>query len=799
MKTLIIAEKPSVAVDIAAALGGFARAPGGAFERADALVSHAIGHLVELDVPQAAKAGFGLDALPIVPAQFGLAVIAKTARQFDVLAKLMARADVATLVNACDAGREGELIFRYLVAKAGTNKPIARMWLQSMTPEAIRQAYQDRRPGAQYEALYHAAQCRSEADWIVGINASRAVRALRESQTGHRESMSAGRVQTPTLALLVHRELEIRNFVSKPYWEVHGRFLTRAGTYEARWMREQGEGDAHRIDDKKRAQAIVDRCSGNDPDRVEDQSATVLRQPPRLFDLTSLQREANQRFNVSAKATLDLAQSLYEKHKLLTYPRTDASVLPEDYLPTVRTTLASLVQAGWGEAQTVLDQGWVKPDKRLFDNAKISDHFAIVPTGQRAVGLSAAEAQVYELVVRRFLAAFYPPARYLQTVRITELAGERFRSSGRVLVEPGWLALTGQSVEEGAEPPLCALDPQEAVRTESITLKALKTKAPPRYTEASLLSAMERAGSFVEEDALREALAERGLGTPATRAAIIERILSPELGYAGRAGKGGKQLVPSDKGIGLIGFLEDNGIGDLASPKMTGEWERRLREMERSRYERTRFMDEIGVFTRQVVAAVRARAGSAQAPATAKSLPAACPQCGAALAVRPKSYSCQGCGFTLWKQIAGRALSEQEASALLSGKLGVLSGFRSRAGKPFSAALALKQDGKVEFVFAEREAAAPAAPGDAIGTCPQCGASVREHARWYACERGDFKLWKHVAKRPLTRAEATTLLREGAHPHLEGFTSSNTGKRFGAGLRLASGGRVEFVFDAAIR
>ena len=633
------------------------------------------------------------------------------------------------------------------------------------------------------------------------------MRALRESQTGNRESMSAGRVQTPTLALLVHRELEIRNFVSKPYWEVHGRFLTRAGAYESRWMRQamQGEADVHRIDEKTRAQAIVDRCTGKDPDRVQDQSSTVLRQPPRLFDLTGLQREANKVFGFSAKATLDLAQSLYEKHKVLSYPRTDATALPEDYLPTVRNTLASLAQAGYGEAQTVLDQGWVKPDKRLFDNAKISDHFAIVPTGQRAAGLSQAEAQLYDRVVRRFLAAFYPPAQYLQTVRIAELAGERFRSSGRVLVEPGWLAVAGQSVEEGAEPPLCALDPHEAVRTASIRLKALKTQAPPRYTEASLLGAMERAGSFVEEDGLRAALAERGLGTAATRASIIERILSPELGYAGRAGKGGKQLVPSDKGIELIGFLEGNGIGDLASPKMTGEWERKLREMERSRYARPRFMDEIGAFTRQVVAAVRARAGSAPASAAAKSLPVPCPQCGGALAVRPKSYSCQACAFTLWKQIAGRALNEQEATALVSsGTLGVLDGFRSRAGKAFSAALALKQDGKVAFVFAEREGAAPAAKaapaaGAEIGLCPQCGGAVREYERWYACERGDFKLWKSVARRSLTRAEAGRLLREGEHPHLEGFTSGKTGKRFGAGLRLASGGRVEFVFDAAMR
>ncbi|ANN80858.1 DNA topoisomerase 3 [Bordetella flabilis] len=815
-KILVIAEKPSVARDIAQALGGFSKAEGGWLERGDALVSSAVGHLVTLHVPEAQTTGKDLDTLPVIPPRFGLQVLDRAKPQFNLLARLMKREDVTQVVNACDAGREGELIFRLIYEAAGCKKPIRRMWLQSMTADAIRQAYEGMRPGDEFNALADAAKCRSEADWLVGINGSRGITRLRERQKGAYEQMTAGRVQTPTLAIVVHRESEIRNFVPKDYWEVHATFAAQAGTYSGRWMRQgekAGEGEdpdaaGARIFDKGQALAIVAMCDGVAPSSVTDESKTTSNAAPRLFDLTTLQREANKRFKFSAKRTLDIAQALYEKHKATTYPRTDATALPEDYIDTAKQVLGSLgSRAAFGEhAKRVLDSGWVRADKRIFDNSKISDHFAIIPTETAPSGLDPDEAKIYDLVVRRFIAVFHPAAQYSLTTRISVVAGETFKSTGKVLVDPGWRVVYGGQGDDDRTPALCAVQPGEPVQTRGVEAKGLQTKPAARFTEATLLAAMEGAGKLVDEDELRHAMSERGLGTPATRAATIEGLLSDQDGqgrakepYLRREGKE-QHLVPTEKGMGLVTFLETNGVGSLTSPKMTGEWEQKLRLMEKGQYSRRAFMDEIAAMTRDMIDVIRRKASDMPvAPVAQLAVP--CPKCGnPGVQAKVRTFECAAaCGWKMWREIAKRDLSDAEAQELLqNGSIKPLDGFvSSKTNRKFSAGLKLGAESKVEFEFAERE---PVPLGNSIGApCPNCGSVV--HVKWgehpqFVCENGDFKLWRKVAGRDLSDDEARELLTNGSLGAVHGFISSKTKRPFSAGLRLtADNSKVEFVFE----
>lgn len=825
-KLLIIPEKPSVAADIAQALGGFSKKDG-YWESSAAVIASAIGHLVELHVPEAQTAGYGLEALPVIPKRFGLQAIEKTRSQFRLLQTLMQRPDIGSLVNACDAGREGELIFRLIVDLAGNRKPARRMWLQSMTPDAIREAYKTMRSASDYDALADAARCRAESDWLVGINGSRGVSRLRQAQTRTRSSSPVGRVQTPTLAIVVDRENAIRNFVPQDFWEIHGTFGLKAGHYVAKWFNpgaqaaEKGkEGDAEeqtgaRFTDRAKAQAIVDKCKGVAPSAVRDTSKKTTSAPPRLFDLTTLQREANKRYKISAKKTLDAAQALYEKHKATSYPRTDSTALPEDYVAKVGQIMGALKTDPYAEhAQRVLKNGWVsKPGKRVFDNSKISDHFAIIPTGVAPGGLSTDEAKVYDLIVRRFLAAFHPAAEYHVTTRLTEVAGESFRCSGKVLVEPGWLSVYGQSSDEDKDktPTLCPLTPGESARNEKIELKAGKTQPPSRFTEAGLLGAMEGAGKLVEDEELREAMSERGLGTPATRASIIEGLLTArkrkdgtlDEPYMRREGKA-QEIVPTDKGMTLIAFLRENGLGLLTSPQLTGDWEHRLHLMEKKAYQRSVFMGEIADFTRSVIDAIRKKAAglpsmAATGPATPVKTP--CPDCGGALMTDGRTYTCASCGFKLWREAASRPLSEEEAQALLvKGEVGPLQGFTSKTGKPFAALLKRGPKGKVEFVFEGVQQPAGAGPAGTPGKpikapCPACGAAVEHRGKVYACTRCDFKVWGEICQHKLTAKEIDTVLRKGETEKIEGFVSPKTGKTFGAALKLSEDRKkVEFDF-----
>ncbi|MBL8459302.1 MAG: DNA topoisomerase III, partial [Zoogloea sp.] len=508
-KQLIIAEKPSVAADIARSLGGFTKEKD-YFESEHYVLSSAVGHLLELTVPaefEVKRGKWSFAHLPVIPPHFALNPIEKTEDRLKLLTRLIKRKDVTGLINACDAGREGELIFSFIVQHSGTAKPVQRLWLQSMTANAIREGFAQLRAAADVEGLREAAVCRAESDWLIGINGTRAMTAF-NSKTGGFHLTTVGRVQTPTLAIVVEREEKIRAFKPTDYWELEATFGCQAGAYVGRWFDEgfkkPEEGaplaehaTAFRLWEKARAEAIKAKCEGK-TGTVEEESKPSTQLSPLLFDLTSLQREANGRFGFSARTTLQLAQALYEKHKVLTYPRTDARALPEDYVGQVKGILGGLPDEYGPFANEIIKQGWARPNKRIFNNAKISDHFAIIPTGTAPKSLSEAEAKIYDLVTRRFLSVFYPAAEYRVTTRITRVEGEAFKTEGKILVNPGWLAVYGKaaavSEEDGGTPQLVVVEPGEKVSTDEILLKALVTKPPARFNEATLLSAMEGAG-----------------------------------------------------------------------------------------------------------------------------------------------------------------------------------------------------------------------------------------------------------------------------------------------------------------
>src|SRR5690242_3164228 len=596
--------------------------------------------------------------LPAIPSHFELKPIEKNESRLKTLLKLIKRKDVARLVNACDAGREGELIFRYIVQYANTDKPIERLWLQSMTPASIRDGFARLRSDQAMRPLAAAAVCRSESDWLVGINGTRAMTAF-NSKSGGFQLTTVGRVQTPTLAILVEREEKIRAFRPRGYWEVIGTFAASGGEYTGRWFDEafkKSEDDpdarAERLWDEARAQALVDKCTGQ-PGIVSEESKPSTQGAPLLYDLTSLQREANGRFGFSARTTLSLAQALYEKHKALTYPRTDSRALPEDYLPTVGATIEALSESNayGGFAREILKRKWVKPNRRIFDNAKVSDHFAIIPTLVRPKHLSEIEAKLYDLVVKRFLAVFYPAAEYLVTTRITRVESEPFKSEGKVLVNPGWLAVYGRDVQ-GDEPTLAPVKEKEKVATEKIDVAAFTTRPPPRFTEATLLSAMEGAGKLIEDEELREAMREKGLGTPATRAQIIEGLITER--YILREGK---ELSPTPKAFSLMTLLHGLGVPELFSPELTAEWEFKLAQMEHGKLPRRDFMREIVGMTRHIVAQAK-NYESDTIPGDFATLSIPCPKCGGEVHEKYRKFQCMNpdCDFGFWKIMGGRQL-----------------------------------------------------------------------------------------------------------------------------------------------
>src|SRR5919205_127357 len=599
-KTLVIAEKPSVARDIATALPGTFKKHDGYLESDDYVVTYAVGHLVELAEPEDYDERWKkwkMTDLPIVPDAFKLRPRdAKSKKQLGVIHKLLKRDDVDRVVNACDAGREGELIFAYIWETAGVEKPVERLWISSMTKQAIRDGFEKLRPGSQLSPLEAAARSRSEADWLLGMNATRAATIRARAWVGG--VVPLGRVQTPTLAMIVKREREIQAFVPEPYWLVRAEFQP---PYDGLWF----EGDETRIKEGARADEIVERVSGKDGEVESVERKEQSERAPLLYDLTSLQRDANRRFGFSARRTLQAAQSLYEDKKAITYPRTSSRWLSGDLVPQLKPTAATLEPIGEYAAAARYVLGLQQlPLARVVDDSKVDDHHAIIPTDVEhdVSRFSPDERRVFDLVARRFLAVFHPPARYARTTVVTLVEEERFRSRGKVTLEAGWRGVYGllsdadaqqQRQDEEGENESAELPPLEqgqTVKCASAEVEAKETKPPPRYTEATLLSAMETAGKLIEDEELRDAMKERGLGTPATRAETIETLIRRE--YVERVAK---DLQPTPKGMQVITMLEEH---PLTSPELTGEWEKRLGDIERGSDDRGKFIDDIAEFTR---------------------------------------------------------------------------------------------------------------------------------------------------------------------------------------------------------
>jgi DNA topoisomerase-3 len=809
-KALIIAEKPSVAGDIARALGGFKKQD--EFYESDQFVlSSAVGHLLELCVPEQFEVKRGkwtFAHLPVIPPHFDLRPIERNEARLKVLLKLIRRADVEALINACDAGREGELIFRYIVQYSKAKKPVQRLWLQSMTPAAIREGFQHLRTDVAMRPLADAAVCRSESDWLVGINGTRAMTAF-NSKTGGFHLTTVGRVQTPTLAILVEREERIKTFVPRDYWEIHGKFLAQAGEYPGRWFdekfsRKDGDTDQkpERVWDAQQAEAIQAKCLGK-PGVVTEESKPTTQLSPLLYDLTTLQREANGRFGFSAKSTLGLAQALYEKHKVLTYPRTDSRALPEDYLATVKQTLDAFAHTPYAPfAEEILKNEWVRPNKRIFNNAKVSDHFAIIPTLLPAKHLNEQEAKLYDMVTRRFLAVFYPAAEFLETTRITRVEGEPFKSVGKVMVKPGWQAVYGKEAQSDDAPTLVPVQQNETVKTVSVEVIANQTKPPPRFTEATLLSAMEGAGKLVEDEELREAMEDKGLGTPATRAQIIEGLI-----YEKYVLRQGRELQPTAKAFSLIILLRGLSIPELSSPELTGDWEFKLRRMSRGQMQRPEFMKEIADMTREIVDKAK-RHESDTVPGDFGTLKVPCPKCGGQIHENYKKFQCQQCDFGLWKIVAGRQLEIPEVEELIEKRqVGPLQGFRSKLGRPFAAVIKLTPELKPEFDFGQEQTdAAGAVPEmdftgqEPVGTCPSCGQRVFELPMYYVCEKATgsaktctFRSGKLILQQPIERAQIQKLLATGKTDLLPKFISKK-GRPFKAFLVIKEG-KVGFEFE----
>ncbi len=766
-KSLVITEKPSVAADIAKVLGGCTDHDG-YFENADYVVTFAVGHLFELLPPEEVDERYKrwtLDALPILPEKYAYRPKSGRSERIRTIGRLLARDDIDTVVNACDAGREGELIFREIVDHFENEKPIKRLWLQSMTDKAIKRGFTELRPGEELDGLAEAAACRAKSDWLIGMNATRALTKRLKSRK-EKTAWSAGRVQTPTLAMLVARELEILAHLPRPYWRVVAEFSHEGHAYTGTWFApdfKAGDDDDQkddRIFDLQRAQAVLARVQGRSGNASETRKPSRESAPP-LFDLTSLQREANRRFGWSARRSLSAAQRGYERHKILTYPRTDSRCLPEDYRDIVDDTLAALAGAadhpgdGFAEFATHaahLQRAGLQNQKRTFNDAGVSDHFAIIPTGTLpAEVLTGDDKRLFDLIVRRFLGNFYPPAVWERVERTTEVEGERFRTRARFLHERGWRVVLPAVTEEQAGE-LAPLSPGQAaatgsaITTREVEVEDLETRPPARITEARLLSLMENAGQLVEDEEQAAMLNAKGLGTPATRADIIENLIAKS--YVVRCDKA---LRPSVKGIRLIDTLNRIHIDRLTSPALTGEIEVHLGQVERGVRSGDDFMREITEYACEIVDV--AKTFEYDELYDSEDVLGDCPSCGGPVVEYAWFYRCKekpgveradDCPMRFWKDTSGRYLDRNTIRMLLKhGTAGPIDGFTARNGRTYKGNLEIDEESwqlKVRSLgFNEGEGVSDTPEyevnEESLGSCPICKQRrVIETSTHFRCE-----------------------------------------------------------------
>ncbi|MBE6417398.1 MAG: DNA topoisomerase III [Akkermansiaceae bacterium] len=823
-KTLIIAEKPSVAADLARVLGkklGKLKKSeaDGSYANDSIVITSAVGHLVEQKKPQTADGKslpWKMDYLPVMPKSMELEPIPKSADRLRKVLKLARSKDICMLVNACDAGREGELIFRNIIRFGKIKKPLKRLWMQSMTDDAILEAWSSLKTDEEMAHLADAAICRSESDWLVGLNSTRALTVL-QSGSGGFNITPTGRVQTPTLALLAARQKDILSFTPEEYREVKATFKAEAGKYEGKWFDAAWKKDEkapqrtkERIWDAATAQAIADRCAGQ-PGEVKEVKKPVSMPAPLLFDLTSLQKEASNRFGFSASRTLQIAQECYEKHKVLTYPRTDSKYLPDDYIGIANKTVGAIARnmptlAPF--AEEILAGKRVRPSKRIFDSSKVSDHFAIIPTG-KFLSLTGDAAKIFNLVVQRFLGVFMPNAEYEDTERTTIVstpgAKDHFYTHGRVMLKAGWKALYGNA-DKRKKDELCPVKKTEKVQTEKTEVHVDRTRPPAPYTEATLLTAMETAGKLVDDEELAYAMKERGLGTPATRAAIIEGLITQE--YIARDGK---DLVATRRGMDLIDLLSKIGLSTLSSPELTGEWEFRLKQMESGKLAREMFMKDIRTYTTEIVDAVR----DYMQNGTNEELHITCPACGSpTLSSRVDAVSCPACKFRLRRVHAGLSLSDDMLCSLVTQReLPVMDGFRSKFGKPFKAGLRLtapeKENGvwKAEFFFEDDKKQEDTAPAEqrTLGKVTVKGQGELElfenEKQWsvpnfrLASGKTGFAMSKSILGKEIDIEQLYRVLADGKSELITGFVSQRTNRPFDAFLTLdEKKGNVAFEF-----
>ena len=791
--TLIIAEKPSVAADLVKVLGAKSfKKNNGFYESDTTIVSHAIGHLVTIadpkDIDERYKA-WDMKTLPMLPEKFPLVATPATKSQLSIVGKLIKRKDVTTIVNACDAGREGELIFFYIldyVLKGKfTGKTIKRLWMQSMTPAAIKDAFEHLRTAEEMENLKDAALCRSEADWLVGMNGSRGLTAYNSSMGGF-QITPCGRVQTPTLAIIVKREEDRQQFKPEKFWTVEADFDNDGNAYQGKWFtanKEDGKDRVKQIFDGKKAEEILAKCKGK-PGKIEETTAPSQQKCGQLYDLTTLQREANNRFGFSAKTTLSIAQALYERHKATTYPRTDSRCLPEDYVPTVKATLGRIEGPLQKFALEALDNSYVKRTPKVFDNTKISDHFAIIPTGVSPKGLTEAEEKIYTMICQRFIAVFFPPAQYLNTTRVTTVEGETFITEGKILVDPGFKAVYGKDSDEESSIPKLKGD---SAKTLDIRANEDFTKPPAHYTESTLLSMMESAGKLVEDDELRDAMKERGLGTPATRAAIIEKLVSDK--YVVRDGK---EMIPTAKAFDLIKVLSAMNCEALTSPELTGEWEYKMDLISKGKESRENFMQGIVEMTKTMVKNIK---GFKEENTTGEAKFS--PVNGKKVFETVSRYTTED-GIVIRKIIGGKHLTDEEIVELLTKrKIGPLTGFRSKRGAEFSAVLTINSQNKIEFVFDEKPEEIEI--GEKVGQSPVDNTDVFETLTGYVSQSyidkkpSGLNLPKVLLGKEIPLEEIKNLLAGKKTALIKGFRSNKTRRLFDAYLMLEKG-KLKFDF-----